>query len=822
MFDKLRTLSIQGGYFEENTNLTLFQENVNVSVVYGRNGSGKTTIAKGMRELAKTAEEHLKEEEDGRTPEYVVSTDAPIPEEKKEAVYVFDEDFIGDYVKVSEDEVKAIVMIGEQVDISDQIRDKTGIQKTKTEELKALTILRDKYADADDDISPQYAYNRIWEALRMPDGWADREREIRQTTMRGRVTENVMNKLMTMSLPKETSAEILQKLDEDLAVYQSAKDEQAIQWENPLRVELVTGNYVLVGVTSTLPVNLEALRTLLARPLDTPELTKREQRLMGMLTRISQHPQHFSQQNTRQLVDEKWPFCPLCLRDMNDDDRSILSETLTHILNKEAEEFEKELSDALEKFADVDITLPLFPNGLNKTEVDAAKVAIDNLNKVLTAIRRKIELRRRNIYEAIANPFSELEHETYVKAVTDYKHSLKELESCVNRFNKNVLQRNETKELLLTLNLQVARKEYYPLFDNYKTALDGMETNRKAIEKKEKEIETVKFEIKGLKQQLENTDIALKYINEELQYVFFNEKKVKLVPGEDKYYRLMINGKYVPPKKISVGERNVLGLCYFFAKMFQNKTEANKYSSEYLVVIDDPVSSFDYGNRLGVMSLLRYQFEKIVKGNPKSRILVMSHDLYSIFNLVKIKSEVSSSGGERYWELEDKVLKQASVKNEYESLLNHVYNYATDTGEHDSDEATEISIGNIMRRMMEAFSTFCYKAGFEEMLKLPALRSRIPEDKRSFYDKFMYRLILNGESHGMLMAQTLNTITSFMSRVEKVKTAKRLLLFMYYVNEPHLRAYLKNNVDVVKRWQDDEEVWKSEGDDVLDAKRIES
>ena len=33
MFDELRTLSIQGGYFEENKDFTLFQENVNVNVV---------------------------------------------------------------------------------------------------------------------------------------------------------------------------------------------------------------------------------------------------------------------------------------------------------------------------------------------------------------------------------------------------------------------------------------------------------------------------------------------------------------------------------------------------------------------------------------------------------------------------------------------------------------------------------------------------------------------------------------------------------------------------------------------------------------------
>ena len=90
-------------------------------------------------------------------------------------------------------------------------------------------------------MSPDYAYSKIWEALRVAGGWADREREIRQTTMRGRVTENVMSKLIAMELPKETSAEILQKLKEKLALYLLAKDEQAIVWRNPLEPDLYAG-----------------------------------------------------------------------------------------------------------------------------------------------------------------------------------------------------------------------------------------------------------------------------------------------------------------------------------------------------------------------------------------------------------------------------------------------------------------------------------------------------------------------------------------------------------------------------------------------------
>jgi len=121
----------------------------------------------------------------------------------------------------------------------------------------------------------------------------------------------------------------------------------------------------------------------------------------------------------------------------------------------------------------------------------------------------------------------------------------------------------------------------------------------------------------------------LNYINEQLQYVFYSDKKAKLVAG-DGCYVLKICGRDVPPKKISVGERNVLGLCYFFAKLFSNKKKEDRYKEEVLLIIDDPISSFDYGNRLGVMSLLRYQFNNIKNGNSNSRILVMTHDLRSL------------------------------------------------------------------------------------------------------------------------------------------------------------------------------------------------
>ena len=58
------------------------------------------------------------------------------------------------------------------------------------------------------------------------------------------------------------------------------------------------------------------------------------------------------------------------------------------------------------------------------------------------------------------------------------------------------------------------------------------------------------------------------------------------------------------------------------------------------MVIDDPISSFDFENKVGISSFLRYQTHKIIKGNAKSKILFLTHDLSTFSDLQKIADEM--------------------------------------------------------------------------------------------------------------------------------------------------------------------------------------
>lgn len=67
------------------------------------------------------------------------------------------------------------------------------------------------------------------------------------------------------------------------------------------------------------------------------------------------------------------------------------------------------------------------------------------------------------------------------------------------------------------------------------------------------------------------------------------------------------------------------------------------YQDEELVVIDDPISSFDFENKVGISSFLRYQTHRIIKGNAKSKILFLTHDLSTFSDLQKIADEMEKS-----------------------------------------------------------------------------------------------------------------------------------------------------------------------------------
>jgi len=98
-----------------------------------------------------------------------------------------------------------------------------------------------------------------------------------------------------------------------------------------------------------------------------------------------------------------------------------------------------------------------------------------------------------------------------------------------------------------------------------------------------------------------------------------------------------------------------------------------------------------------------------------------------------------------------------------------------------------------MRQMLEAFSTFLYKKGIEEVSADQNILSCLPEPEyRNYFENLMYRLVLNNGSHKLDQTKAMSDLNFFtvVSKDEKQRTAKEVLCFIYLLNKRHLLEHL--------------------------------
>ena len=144
-------------------------------------------------------------------------------------------------------------------------------------------------------------------------------------------------------------------------------------------------------------------------------------------------------------------------------------------------------------------------------------------------------------------------------------------------------------------------------------------------------------------------------------------------------------------------------------------------------------------------------------------------------------------------------------RQEYTELMKNIYDYATGhTQQH------ELIIGNMMRQVLEAFSTFEYKKSIEAVSTDSMILNMLPEPEYvTYYNNLMYRLVLHGGSHREEHVKAMKDyhFFSLISEIEKQRTARDILCFIYLLNKRHLLEHLKecgNDVEErLKTWCQD-------------------
>lgn len=227
-------------------------------------------------------------------------------------------------------------------------------------------------------------------------------------------------------------------------------------------------------------------------------------------------------------------------------------------------------------------------------QISAVNSAIANHNKVLQT--------------KISDPLSLAQYDTSTDLITAYRQLndiLAKLEDKRVSYNEIITNRQTTEKELLKLNDEIAHytidSEYQSLISQ-RTAKQTAENElAKALQAQNDLLDKRQF----IDAQRKNLQIAVEQINKSLSYIFYSDTRFQLYLGNDQMYHLKVNWKDVSPNKISCGERNALALSYFFAEIAKETKFQKLYYDEMFLVIDDPISSFDVENRVGIFIIFK-------------------------------------------------------------------------------------------------------------------------------------------------------------------------------------------------------------------------
>lgn len=789
MYENIYQVKFQGGAFSDETIFPIFQNNKErISIIYGKNGAGKSTFSKAVLKAAG------KDIPDIRSSVLLDNNGNPALAHAPNdySIYVFNEQYIQDNIRIKEDGLDSIVMFGEQVDLDNQIEKALEIKNELEAESEKENKILEQYTDSNLVTSPRYYIRRMNIALSGDSNWAGRVRVIDKNRRRNAsVNDNTYKDIISV-IPEKSYDEVKKEYELKLSQLRQAEEDGG-----KINQEIKVDGRDFDMLDERMMIDL------LAKKIEKPELSEREEYLLSLISlgnnELLNQMKIFFEKSSDEL-------CPFCRQPVQKDYKLSMSESIKKILSKVVEEHKIALKSIMMEETSFDIT-PFVK--LNSDLIDDCKAQLIIVNNIIKSTNELLKEKIDNPYKVII--VKELGLEVAVKRLIEL---LSELESARVEYNRPFENIPKLKSSLNKLNNELA---YYEIIDLYNSFLE-QEKKFKQQGKKVKEIESSLIEsievIKGLSEKKKSINIAVDLINSSLRYVFFSRNRLEIKVEQDRY-SLISNGIPVHPKDVSQGERNIIALCYFFTEILNRKEAINAYADEMFLVIDDPVSSFDRDNKIGIMSFLRDKINTIALANKNSKFVILSHDIQTIFDFEKIGQEVQKSALKKYhtkiWtyrisEIYQKHLIDFKYKNrhEYTAMIKEVYDFAVNG----SDEYIH-SIGNTLRKVLEAFSTFNFKMGIDEISYNENILSMLNDEcYKNYFKNLMYRLILNGESHMEERAKG-GDDTDFCemySKEEKQKTARDILSFLYLINSTHVKAHLDDingSTKQIQEWCDE-------------------
>lgn len=284
-----------------------------------------------------------------------------------------------------------------------------------------------------------------------------------------------------------------------------------------------------------------------------------------------------------------------------------------------------------------------------------------------------------------------------------------------------------------------------------------------------------------------NSSIPATAMNEELAR-FLGRDEIQFLEVENGY-ALSRNGKMA--RNLSKGEKNAIALVYFLNSL----EDMTINQSETIVVLDDPISSFDSNYYYYALAYLRTSLNNIGQlfifthkfSFYKDLLLVFKDDKPHRYMLERDRMGVKLNNESRFFQ---------NYYDEYLFLFQKVISYAVKASPSYDDSLT---VANLARKVLESYLTFKVPTHDKLMNKVRSLSNELTTPTRA-----MCRL-LNSESHMQIIPDQDHGDDIEIVHMMQY-TIRDMLNFMYENDKLHFKTLVSNCDDIPKGLIDNEKL----------------
>lgn len=724
------------------------------NLVYGWNGSGKTTISRLFNFLERKAV-HIP---DLASIEFSVQTDSGHIKEGNVASHslnarVFNEDFIEENLLFEQSHAKKIVILGkENVAVKKEIDTLEADYDAKSksvdaleEDLRKLPDLNEILTEAGREVPKQFTNTPL--ATDTYYGRSYNKRAVEKRIENGKISESNFSTLI-ISDPNE--------IDAKRAVIKSEKS----------KIELKVSS---IADFSEL---FESANGLLQAVINVQDIEglKEDKPLRDWVEG------GYKLHKERQLRD-----CQFCKNSLPDDLLTRLGSFFTDELDKVKKQIDESISSLDKNGFSGSFELEsssLFPEPAKECEKAKKELATQTkiIKETIASLTAQLKDKKDNLHDhskqhpVVAYP---------KEAVDQANTAIKTIESVIGEHNKKVdSSSEETQKAAESIELHIiastlSNKRYFP---------NKAERERLVaeIEKLKKERGALAIEIKTKKGSLSNATDAVDKINSILKE-FFGESHIYLEvsesEGEEISYVLKRRNK--DAKHLSEGEESVLALVYFLIKLEEDGCD----KEHCLVVIDDPVDSQDSIFLFRTAGLIKRQLKNV------GQLVLLTHN-FEFFNLMRdwflsrqLKDESwmylisrNTVGATQEVKVENLPELLKEYKSEYQYLFCRLYQFANDIKPLD-----EPLVANIARKVLEYFAGFKWSCKTTEdftnivLSRFVGDQNQLKKGTGDFVVKFLHEY-----SHGQDFSRAVSA-----SMLEGKPIAQNVLKFIELADKEH-------------------------------------